>query len=397
MTILCYGDSNTYGYDPRGYFGGRYEMPWPEALSELTGWEVRNHGSCGRRVPVQESAFLNNFDRIIVMLGTNDLLNGEAPGVIAEKMAHFLSNYDPSRLVLLAPPPLRRGEWVPDDGLIRRSEELAERYREVAKRMHIRFLDAGEWKIPLCYDGVHFLDMGHRMLAQSLVRALRKIDCISVANMRDSDGYTIANFVPSLELMHRAAMGIFLSHNWQGKTAIVVGSGNNGGDGFALACILKERGLDSTVFTLSDRLSPDSAHYAGKARSMGIPICPFVPGCLDGFETLVDCLLGTGFQGAVRDNYRTAIEEINESRAFILSADIISGMNGDSGAGECIVRSDLTVTIGFVKHGLVTGNAGAYMKRLVCADIGITLLRQERRLSPKDCPPWLEPEILFVN
>ena len=53
------------------------------------------------------------------------------------------------------------------------------------------------------------------------------IPCISVENMRRSDAYTIANFVPGLELMRRAAMGVFMAYHWSGSTAIVVGSGNN--------------------------------------------------------------------------------------------------------------------------------------------------------------------------
>ena len=136
------------------------------------------------------------------------------------------------------------------------------------------------------------------------------LDCISVQNMRDSDAYTIANFVPGLELMHRAAMGVFLAHDWQGRTAFVCGSGNNGGDGFALACILRRRGFNCTLFTVSTRLSADSAHYAGLAKELGVPVRPFEPGCLSGFDTVVDCLLGTGFAGELRENYRAAIEAI---------------------------------------------------------------------------------------
>ena len=56
------------------------------------------------------------------------------------------------------------------------------------------------------------------------------IDCISVENMCQSDAYTIANLVPGLKLMYRAAYGVFKAVNWHGRTAIVVGSGNNGGD-----------------------------------------------------------------------------------------------------------------------------------------------------------------------
>lgn len=220
------------------------------------------------------------------------------------------------------------------------------------------------------------------------------LDCISVANMRDSDAYTIEHFVPSLELMGRAAYGVFRAGSWQGRTAILCGSGNNGGDGFALAWILKERGFDCAVFTVSDRLSADSAHYAAMAREAGVAIAPFVPSCLAGFDTIVDCLLGTGFQGAVRENYRDAIEAINAADAFVISVDINSGMNGDTGSGECIVSSDLTITIGFVKQGLVTANAGRYMKRLVCTDIGIRLLREEEKLTEGNCPPWLDLTVI---
>ena len=220
------------------------------------------------------------------------------------------------------------------------------------------------------------------------------IPCISVENMRCSDAYTIASFVPSLELMRRAAMGVFKAHHWQGRTAIMVGSGNNGGDGFALAWILKERGFDCTVFTVSQKLSPDSAWYAEKAREVGVPIRPFEKDCLTGYSTVVDCLLGTGFSGTVRGNYRDAIEAINASGAYVISVDINSGMNGDTGEAELAVRSDLTVTIGFVKTGLVTENAGRYMKRLVCADIGIVLVREEGVITEETCPPWLDMTVI---
>ena len=231
------------------------------------------------------------------------------------------------------------------------------------------------------------------------------LECISVENMRLSDALTIENYVPSLELMHRAAMGVFRAAKWHGKVAIVVGSGNNGGDGFALACILRQNDIDCTVFTVSQRQSADSAHYAAKATEQGVSILPFTPGCLDGFDVIVDCLLGTGFQGALRENYRTAIKEINASNAQVICVDINSGMNGDTGEGELIVHSDLTVTIGFVKHGLVTPNAGNFMKRLVCADIDIRLVKEENKICATGehhpnaipCPPWLDMAVIDVT
>ena len=231
------------------------------------------------------------------------------------------------------------------------------------------------------------------------------LECISVENMRLSDAMTIEKYVPSLELMHRAAMGVFRAVDWQGQIAIVVGSGNNGGDGFALACILNEHKIDCAIFTVSQRLSTDSAHYAARATELGVTIFPFTPGCLDGSDMVVDCLLGTGFQGALRENYRTAIEEINASNAQIISVDINSGMNGDTGEGELIVRSDLTVTIGFVKNGLVTPNAGNYIKWLVCADIGIRLAKEENKIcaigerlpNAIPCPSWLDMAVIDVS
>lgn len=205
------------------------------------------------------------------------------------------------------------------------------------------------------------------------------IDCISVETMRQSDDYTIAHLVPSLKLMYRAAYGVFRAVTWRGNIAIVVGSGNNGGDGFALACILKEHQIPCSVFTLSHRLSKDSSFYADKAREAGIPIHPF-DNSLTGYDIVVDCLLGTGFQGQLRTEYRTAIEAINASQAFVVSVDINSGMNGDTGGAQLAVRSDLTVTIGFIKNGLITQAAAAYIKWLICVDIGIVLTNEENKI-----------------
>lgn len=220
------------------------------------------------------------------------------------------------------------------------------------------------------------------------------IDCISVENMRLSDAYTIENFVPSLTLMYRAAWGVYLAHKWVTPVSIVVGSGNNGGDGYALACILKEKTIDCRIFTLSSSLTKDSAYYAGKAHELMIPISPFVPGCLQGSAIVVDCLLGTGFQGKVRECYRTAIEEINGAGAYVVSVDINSGMNGDTGECEIAVHSDLTVTIGFVKKGLISVNAGKFMKRLVCVNIGILLAKDEEKITQETCPSWLDMNII---
>ena len=95
----------------------------------------------------------------------------------------------------------------------------------------------------------------------------------------------------------------------------------------------------------------------------------------------------------MRDPYSTAVQEINAAGACVISVDINSGMNGDTGEAELAVRSDLTVTIGFVKNGMLAANAGSYMKRLVVADIGIILDREENKIAD----PWREEYTVTGN
>ncbi len=207
------------------------------------------------------------------------------------------------------------------------------------------------------------------------------LNCVSVENMRESDRKTIEKHVPGLTLMYRAAMGVCRAADWHGNIVIAAGSGNNGGDGYALAYILKTNGIDSRVVALGERLTPDSAHFAAKAKAAGVPVAPYSTGAFEGSAIIVDCLLGTGFRGAVREPYATAVREINAAGAYVVSVDINSGMNGDTGEAELAVRSDLTVAIGFVKNGMLAAGAERFMKRLVVTDIGIVLDKEENRIA----------------
>ncbi len=198
---------------------------------------------------------------------------------------------------------------------------------------------------------------------------------VSVQKMRDSDAWTIAHFVPSKELMYRAAYGVFENVDWSGRSiAIVTGSGNNGGDGYALAWILAEHGISSEVFRTSERFSEDGAHYCDLAEQAGVPVSLLTEQTdLSRYEILVDCILGTGFRGVPQGMAATAIEKINASPAFVVSVDINSGMNGDTGEAVLAVRSDLTVSIGFWKTGLFLGRAPELIRGMVNVDIGILL------------------------
>ena len=100
-----------------------------------------------------------------------------------------------------------------------------------------------------------------------------------------------------------------------------------------------------------------------------------------GYDILVDCLLGTGFNGPVRGLFYEAIQAINQSKAYVISVDINSGMNGDTGKGGPVVKSDLTVTIGYLKAGMLLGDAVWSIGKLVVADIGIRLIRDDYFLA----------------
>lgn len=205
------------------------------------------------------------------------------------------------------------------------------------------------------------------------VNSIELAEAVSVQDMRSSDAYTIANFVSGRELMYRAAMGVYNAVAWENKKiAIISGSGNNGGDGYALAGILAEKGLCPTVLRTSLKLSEDGAYYFEDCIRRGIPVESFSEDTdLGGFDILVDCILGTGFDGVPRGAAAKAIQKINEENAYVVSVDINSGMNGDTGEAELAVRSDKTVSIGFYKTGHFLGKASEYIGDLVNAEIGI--------------------------
>lgn len=177
MNIICFGDSNTYGYDPRGHFGGRYDADsrWVDILAAETGWTLSNLGQNGREVPSAAPTFPDDTDLLIVMLGTNDLLQGRSPEQAAGRLERFLTSIslDQSRILLIAPLPMALGEWVPSQQLIDDSHSFAQLCQALAERMGIRFTDAGKWNISLAYDGVHFTEQGHKAFAAGLWEELR--------------------------------------------------------------------------------------------------------------------------------------------------------------------------------------------------------------------------------
>ena len=177
MKAVCFGDSNTFGYDPRSWLGGRYDADsrWTDILAVETGWTVCNMGQNGREIPATAPGFPADTDLLIVMLGTNDLLQGRSPEQAAGQLKQFLSgiSMDRSKILLIAPPPVTLGEWVPSQQLIDDSHTFAKCCQALAEQMGIRFVDTGKWNISLAYDGVHFTEQGHKAFAAGLLEDLK--------------------------------------------------------------------------------------------------------------------------------------------------------------------------------------------------------------------------------
>ena len=203
------------------------------------------------------------------------------------------------------------------------------------------------------------------------------INVVSVENMRKSDEWTIKNLTSSKELMKRAGEAVFERVKWQAPVAIVCGTGNNAGDGFVLAKKLADIGVECKVFLLEENFSTDGKFYFDKCEDKKINIEVIDKNTnFDRFKTIVDCIFGTGFKGEVKGLPKDVINKINNSKAVIISVDINSGLNGDTGLCDICVKSDLTISIGSFKTGHFLNMAKDVMKSKTNADIGIKLIRK---------------------
>ena len=178
--ILCIGDSNTYGYDPRSYIGSRYPdvVRWTSCLSDRF---VIKRGLNGMKIPMNYERYLGlirleNPDLVTVMLGTNDILSGVSAEQSSKRIDAFISHIrdEGKSILFIALPHLQFGEWVQSADYLDESRELADLYREVANNNGCMFADAGEWGIELTFGGVHFSEEGHKRFAQKL-NELKKI------------------------------------------------------------------------------------------------------------------------------------------------------------------------------------------------------------------------------
>ena len=216
---------------------------------------------------------------------------------------------------------------------------------------------------------------------------------LDVASMRESDAAAIAAGTPGRELMARAGEGIFRAFAWRPPVAIVCGRGNNAGDGYVLACLLAEAGLSCRLFLEAESFTPDGEYWFRKCQEKGVPFQLWRDTeSLEEYGTIADCIFGTGFRGRAEGEAARMIDLINRSGAAVVSADINSGLNGNSGLAETAVRSDLTVSVGFFQPGHFLNMAMDLMKRKVNIDIGLAPRGSERFLTEEADAAALFPE-----
>ncbi|MFN2615982.1 MAG: NAD(P)H-hydrate dehydratase [Thermoleophilaceae bacterium] len=194
--------------------------------------------------------------------------------------------------------------------------------------------------------------------------------------MRAADAWAIEQQgVPSLDLMERAGLGlarVAAQLARPGRIRVVVGKGNNGGDGLVAARLLREEGREVDVLAVGelDELQGDAR--SNLDRLPGEPPQPFSPEALTGSGAVVDALLGTGFEGSVREPAAGAIAAINEQDAPVVACDVPSGVNASSGEveGEA-VRAQATATFHASKIGLHVSPGAEHAGRVEVVDIGI--------------------------
>jgi len=178
MNIICYGDSNTYGWDPSYFSGNHYAHPWPERMAQITGNKVVNCGEPGRVLPFRKEYLewfcrdvrANAPDLLVIMLGTNDLFyaSESTADAVAARMKEMIccaiQNQLAEKILLLSCPHV----LLMDSRVMAVLEEISERYRRIAEEEGIGFADAFRWDIPLAFDGVHFTEDGHRVFAEKI-------------------------------------------------------------------------------------------------------------------------------------------------------------------------------------------------------------------------------------
>jgi NAD(P)H-hydrate epimerase len=196
------------------------------------------------------------------------------------------------------------------------------------------------------------------------------------AEMRAADKHAIEEAgVPSLDLMERAGAGlarVVAEAAGGGPIRVVIGKGNNGGDGLVVARLLREDGHDVDVLAVADPGELRGDAQANLDRLPGAAPLAFDASRLEGSGAIVDAMLGTGFEGEPREPLAGVIRAINAVDAPVIACDVPSGVNASSGetSGDA-VAADVTASFHGPKIGLYVEPGKSHAGRVEVVEIGI--------------------------
>ena len=222
---------------------------------------------------------------------------------------------------------------------------------------------------------------------------------VSIADMRKMDQEAIEQYsIPSIVLMEHASLAlskyIEARKSKQTKILIVCGSGNNGGDGYALARLLKQHDYPFVeVASCADQqaLSKDAYIQYQTVKAYHIKEYKIFDDArfqdaLKSCDLVVDAIFGTGLCRDINGPLKDVIEWINQSDKEVISIDIASGIHGDSGkVMGCAVKATTTLTFECMKLGQLLYPGNAYHgnieiltidlpKELVASKKGVTII-----------------------
>ncbi|WON77271.1 bifunctional ADP-dependent NAD(P)H-hydrate dehydratase/NAD(P)H-hydrate epimerase [Serratia sp. UGAL515B_01] len=180
---------------------------------------------------------------------------------------------------------------------------------------------------------------------------------------------------------------------------VLCGHGNNGGDGYVVARLAAEAGTKVTVIACerSRSLPPEVATARQIWLESGGEILPANSRWPEDIDLIIDGLLGTGLEAAPRAPYEVLIEMVNRSSAPVISVDIPSGLQAETGVAlGAVVRATHTLTFIALKPGLLTGQARDWVGQLHYSALGLadwlaTQPPQIQRITGTDLGKWLKP------
>ena len=196
--------------------------------------------------------------------------------------------------------------------------------------------------------------------------------------MRNADKEASENFgIPSIVLMENAAISCVSEVIGFDSFTVLCGKGNNAGDGFAIARHLINKGKKVKIYTLfGDSFSGDAKTNFDILKNMSVEISPLDKEMLKRDIKLSDCVIdavfGTGLHGEIDDETAEVFDIVNEFSNYVLSVDIPSGIEADTGKVlKNAVRADKTVTFGAYKKGLLLYDGANFAGEIKVFDISI--------------------------